>query len=81
MEMNMTGKNTELELEELQTRLVYAFLQASAGLSSVFGFGLKTFERLSHMAAFHVLRKKSLDLNQIALYLVAVEKWTCYLGC
>ena len=63
------NKHTELELEELQTRLVYAFLQASAGLSSVFGFGLKTFERLSHMAAFHVLRKKSLDLNQIALYL------------
>ena len=53
MEMNMTeNKHTELELEELQTRLVYAFLQASAGLSSVFGFGLKTFEL--NMAAFHV---------------------------
>ena len=59
----------ELELEELHTRLVYAFLQASASLSSVFGLGLKTFERLSHMAAFHVLRKKNFDLNQIAEHL------------
>ena len=52
--------------EELRVRVLYAFIQASAELNSLFGLGLKTFERLSHMAAFHVLRRRNLDLNEIA---------------
>ena len=62
-------ENQDLELEELQTRIVYAIIQASASLSATFGFGLKTFERLAHMAAFHVLRRQRFDLNQIAQHL------------
>ena len=52
--------------EELRIRVLYTFIQASAELSSVFGLGLKAFERLSHMATFHVLRRRNLDLNDIA---------------
>ena len=55
-----------LNREELGIRVLYAFIQASAELSAVFGVGLKTFERLSHMAAFHVLRRRKLDLNGIS---------------
>ena len=48
--------NTELNDQELRIRVLYAFIQASAELGAAFGVGLKAFERLSHMAAFHVLR-------------------------
>ena len=59
----------EPDHEELSIRVLYAFVQASAELGAVFGIGLKTFERLSHMAAFHVLRKRRIDLNDIAILL------------
>ena len=62
-------ENYKLDNKELSTRVLYAFIQASAELSALFGVGLKTFERLSHMAAFHVLRKRRVDLNDIAIQL------------
>ncbi len=55
-----------LEGDELRVRTLYAFIQASAELSTLFGVGLKAFERLGHMAAFHVLRRRNFDLNEIA---------------
>lgn len=51
---------------ETQERVAYAFLRAAARLSTAFELPLKTFERLGHMAAFHVLRRRGLDLNAIA---------------
>ena len=61
--------NHKLNHEELRIRVLYAFIQASAELNALFGGGLKTFERLSHMAAFHVLRRRRIDLNDIATLL------------
>lgn len=51
---------------ETQERIAYAFLQAAARLGTAFELPLKTFARLGHMAAFHVLRRRGLDLNDIA---------------
>jgi len=62
-------ENHPLERDELSIRVLYAFVQAAAELGTAFGVGLKTFERLSHMAAFHVLRRRRLELNEIALHL------------
>lgn len=51
---------------ETQERVAYAFLQAAARLGAAFELPLKTFERLGHMAAYHVLRRRGLDLGEIA---------------
>ncbi len=56
----------EISPTELRLRVLYAFVQVAAELGAVFGVGLKTFERLGHMAAFHALRRRGLALGSIA---------------
>lgn len=51
---------------ERRLRVLYAFVRGAAELSAVFGIGLKSFERLGHMAAFQALRRRGLGLGAIA---------------
>ena len=68
MEMNMTeNKHTELELEVANTTCLR--ISSSIGRQSSFWLRAEDLRETQPYGAFHVLIKKSLDLNQIALYL------------